>query len=338
MTDRINDLFLIGCGFTKAVFPKRAPLNKDLVQVLIAAQADSALALYRQAYRSDDIEILLTHLDLEINGLADGSCSAARRRLEADREAIDSGLARYFEQFRFAKSQDTITPETRAWLDIFAKSVLNRHDVVVALNYDCFLEGLLDSHGLWSPSTGYGPICTPVPGSSVAKAPNPKCIMFYKIHGSENFYSAPQDLDRTQEVWAIVNAEIFPLSGASSILGVHDGNPRIIAPSFVKQFPRQMQQMTIMAIESAQMATNMVIIGCGLRPEDSHLWFLLTSFIRDPAEGKRIIIVDLNGEAIREKIYRQYGPDLPVETLGQGRGLDECAVKELASRLHPRGT
>lgn len=337
MINQVNNLFLVGCGFTKAVFPRTAPLNKDLVQVLIAAQPDSPLALYRQAYETDDIEILLTHLDLEICALGDGSHAAAKRRLEADRETIDMALAKYFEQFRFTKCQDAITPETRAWLDLFAKDVLNQHDVVVTVNYDCFLEGLLDSHNVWSPSTGYGPVRTPVTGTSVEKASNPRSIVFYKIHGSENFHRPPSEVDATQEVWAIVNAEIFPTTGANATLGVYDGQARIIAPSFVKQFPRQMQQMMTAALESAKKATSTTVIGCGLRPEDSHLWLLLTSFIQNSGGAKRIIIVDLDAESIREKINRLYGPDLRVETLGQGRGLDECAVNELTAKLHPRG-
>jgi len=64
-TAQINNMFLIGAGFTRAVFPN-APLNKDLLAVLCKGSACTTLSKYSRKYKSKDIEILLTHLDLEI--------------------------------------------------------------------------------------------------------------------------------------------------------------------------------------------------------------------------------------------------------------------------------
>jgi hypothetical protein len=61
----INNLFLIGAGFTKAVFPD-APLNKDLFHSIVNANPKPKLNLYSKKYGTEDIEILLTRLDVDI--------------------------------------------------------------------------------------------------------------------------------------------------------------------------------------------------------------------------------------------------------------------------------
>jgi hypothetical protein len=331
----VNNVFLIGGGFTHAVFPCRAPLNKGLLRALIRKRANTPLKTYRKAYGTDEIESLLTRLDLEINGLGDSLHRAPRRRLRSDRHKIDRELAEFFEQFRFGKCQNAIAPKKRLWLDMFAQEALRRHDVVITLNYDCFLEGLLDSHSMWCPSTGYGPVRTPVPGSEVGTAANLKSILVYKIHGSENFRSLPKRYDKRGEVMAEVNGEIFPRSGEASLIRVYHGRTRVIAPSFVKQLPRQMQSMMVMALQAARLATNMIIIGCGLRPEDNHLWLLLASFAGSPTSRKRVVVIDKNADAIRRRIRTEYGPGLSVGSLGQGRGLDQPVIRRLIKKLYP---
>lgn len=57
--------FIVGAGFTKAVFPA-APLNGDLLDVLAGKFVDSAAAVLREKYETDDIEIALTRLDSDI--------------------------------------------------------------------------------------------------------------------------------------------------------------------------------------------------------------------------------------------------------------------------------
>ena len=50
--------FIIGAGFTKAVFPK-APLNCNLLDALAGKSTDSAATVLRDLYKTDDIEIAL---------------------------------------------------------------------------------------------------------------------------------------------------------------------------------------------------------------------------------------------------------------------------------------
>ncbi len=101
--NHVHNLFLIGSGFTRAVFPA-APLNDDLVRELMKARPDAPVRAYHERYETVDMEVLLTRLDLEISRLTkDDPYSAARRRLKADRKAIDFAMASYFEQFRFGR-------------------------------------------------------------------------------------------------------------------------------------------------------------------------------------------------------------------------------------------
>ena len=89
--------FIIGAGFTKAVFPD-APLNRDLLDALAGNSTDSAAAVLRDTYKTDDIEIALTRLDSDI------AVSQGERGSLADdghklRRRIETELGDYFGSF-----------------------------------------------------------------------------------------------------------------------------------------------------------------------------------------------------------------------------------------------
>jgi hypothetical protein len=146
---KINNLFLFGAGFTKAVFP-HAPLNKDLLAKLCKDPTSRrALKGYHEEFKTEDIEILLTRLDLEI------TIPKAKRQaaLQTARKAIERQLAEYFRQFRFGNHEDELRESE--WLGSLAKEIFADNDVIISLNYDCLLEGVLDYHEVWSPKGGY---------------------------------------------------------------------------------------------------------------------------------------------------------------------------------------
>ena len=62
----------------------------------------------------------------------------------------------------------------------------------------------------------------------------------------------------------------------------------------------------------AKESKNLIIIGCSLRPEDSILWLILTSFINIANQEKKIIISDKNCNAkkIRNKIKNYWTCEL----------------------------
>jgi hypothetical protein len=172
-------LFLIGAGFTKAVF-RDAPLNKDLFHAVVSANPKTKLNLYSKKYGTEDIEILLTRLDSDI-------AETESNVLERERMSIEMDLCEYFSRFRFAHCN----LEQNPWLEKFALEVLRENDAIVTTNYDCILEGLLDFYEVWSPNGGYVNVENPLLDSP----DNSKNILIYKIHGSENFRKHCKDIE-----------------------------------------------------------------------------------------------------------------------------------------------
>ncbi len=284
---KASNLFLLGAGFTKAVFPD-APLNKDLLPMLCKGSSRTTLKKYYREHKTDDIEILLTRLDLEI--LRPNHKQTA---LQQVRKKIERQLAEYFVKFRFKK--EIIANST--WLKDFA-NLFQPNDAIISLNYDCLLEGVLDYYEVWSPNGGYVNVENPLLDSPT----NANNILIYKIHGSENFWEAspfgkngPKKEQRC--IGLVVNESIFPRSGQSRIFGYGGGQPEvrqyIIAPSFVKFPLMEMANMVNKLIPVARNAKSLVIGGCGLRREDMSLWLILASFLNRRLQStKKLIIID----------------------------------------------
>jgi hypothetical protein len=317
---QINNLFLIGAGFTRAVFPD-APLNKDLFHAIVSANPKSKLSLYSKKYGTEDIEILLTRLDSDI-------AETESNVLEQERMSIEMDLCEYFSRFRFAHSK----LEQNPWLEKFAREVLRENDALVTTNYDCFLEGLLDFYGIWSPKRGY----VNVENDLLSSPDNPKNILIYKIHGSENFRIAPFANDKNKKLIAFdveENDQIFSRSAEYKHLGFARGlgpSPYIIAPSFIK-FPHvQIADMINKATTQAALAQNLVIGGSGLRREDNFLWLFLTSFLNKVLKvKKKLTIADPGADRIRKELdrywiggTRHYTAQSITSGFG-GKGIDE---------------
>jgi len=320
----VNNSFLLGAGFTKAVFPD-APLNRDLLPLMCKNAPSITTTLknyYKEHNKTTDIEILLTRLDLEI------TFPKAKKQtaLQTVRRAVEEKLAESFQRFRFEEKLIE-----NPWLKSFVR-LFNENDAIITVNYDCLLDGLLDYYKIWCPSTGYGDVKVEVPGTSLDSLQNPKNILIYKIHGSENFQTCGINDGRidSRHISLVVNEEIYPNSGKNRNFGVVQGQSYIIAPSFVKTFYPQIERMMIGALQAAKKAKNFVIIGCGLRPEDSFLWLLLTAFLYRSENGK-IIIVDPDAERIKDKICEHYS-DSNKHITTICRNL-ECSVDELISKL-----
>jgi len=69
-----------------------------------------------------------------------------------------------------------------------------------------------------------------------------------------------------------------------------------------------LQFLLVEAIRCAERARNLIIIGCGLRPEDSYLWLVVSSFMNSKElEKKRIFIVSPNASDAKKKIKEFWG-------------------------------
>ncbi len=289
MINHPETIYLLGAGFTKALC-QYAPLNKDLLSA-ITKDGGTKLAEYQNKIETDDIEQLLTEIDLKI---------LKNNQLQKDRTIIEAEIANFFSKFRFSECGEKLTN----WFKDFAQTILKQNDIIISLNYDCLLEGGLDNYGVWSPNEGYiGVLMHPT--DSLPK--NNKNIKIYKIHGSENFVKSSvigKNPNQTSLGFKI-NESIYPRSGANSVLGggAKDPRPSIIAPSFVKVPHVDIASMMLKLLDHSLTARNFIIIGCGMRLEDSFLWLLLTRFLNKVLDRrKRLIILSPSADAIWKKI------------------------------------
>ncbi len=90
---------------------------------------------------------------------------------------------------------------------------------------------------------------------------------------------------------------------ASSSRKNHGIRPYIIAPSYVKIPAVEITYLMIDALAAIKESEKIIVIGCGLRPGDSFLWLLLTSFLKHPNWRKRkVITVSPNANKLIDRI------------------------------------
>ena len=320
------NLFIIGAGFTKALFPE-APLNQELLQVLAQRATDSASQRLLERYKIHDIEIALTRLDVDI-ALSRTSAQAADSELLKLRRAAEEDLGNYFECYR--ASNELVS--TALWLSRFIGHVISDGDVVVNLNYDCVFEGALDCLGKWSLNGGYGSLNhSLVSDEQIPTSP----VTVLKLHGSITFRIAPYfDKPESMVVGFAINEGFFPTSGKNKHFeyGLGKGESYLIAPSYVKVPTLDIAYLMLDALKAASEAKNLIIIGCSLRPEDTFLTLLLTGFLRQPNwRERKIIVVDPQGEAITSRIKTYWGVKIPIIAI---EGPVEASVEQLLKTIN----
>lgn len=292
-----ENIYLLGAGFTKAACPK-APLNNDLLGAIITNGGEKLLE-YQERYKSDDIEKLLTQIDLD---------SLADEQIKKDRALINAEISAFFSGLRFP----ILNGKIPSWLETFSKEVLRQNDSIISLNYDCILEGVLDKLEVWTPNDGYTSRITGFPANSIPS--NPNNIIIYKIHGSENFVESETMENSNQTgIGFKINGAIYPRSGANSHLGggIKEPRPYIIAPSFVKIPHVQIAAMMLDLLDVVRKARRLAIIGCRMRSEDSFLWLLLTRFLEIYQDNrKQLIVLGPSSEEIWERISNYWVGDI----------------------------
>src|SRR5215467_11906732 len=112
-----SNLFIIGAGFTKAVFPT-APLNNQLLCQVVGSRNNSTLERVWTEYGFSgeiDIEMLLTRFDLDL-------MTKTSRFSKIDRDAISGEIADFVRRFRFKKDVK--------WLQPFLQTIAD-NDVII---------------------------------------------------------------------------------------------------------------------------------------------------------------------------------------------------------------
>ncbi len=329
-------LFVIGSGFTHAVtkersVPKeRSPLNDELLQAIDGLEHKASEDLLRR-YGKSNVEVALTKLDLDIAAKNDFQLIELRRRIEA-------AISQFFRRFRYDESLLGEQP----WILEFVRSTFCKGDIVVSLNYDCMLEGLLDRCGLWTPHNGYGKTR---PFRTVRHKKKSSPVIVLKIHGSENF--CRRAIPHTMNDFGFdftLDESIFPSSGRGKHFCLPTDNtlPALIAPSFVKVFPSAFNCLMVEALDATVKAEKLILIGCGMRAEDVFLYMLLWKFFMSGVNPKkklkqrRVFILDPIAEKIKKRIddTLQYSSPTSI-ILPINRDL-KCGWPDLAREIEHR--
>jgi len=108
-----------------------------------------------------------------------------------------------------------------------------------------------------------------------------------------------------------INKSIYPVSGVHSYFGGGGSKRYIIAPSFIKIPHVLINAMMLDLLKVAETARNLVIIGCGIRPEDNFLRLLLTSFLNKTMNPRhRLVILSPSAKSIWERISQYWVGDI----------------------------
>ena len=126
----------------------------------------------------------------------------------------------------------------------------------------------------------------------------------------------------------------FPVSAKNTHFGrLSDGETYLIAPSYVKVPTVEISYCMIDALKAASESQNLIVIGCGLRPEDSFLTLLLTHFLRQTNwQDRKIIIVDPYANNIAKKVKNYWGINIDKCILPIEVGI-EFSLKQLRNNL-----
>ncbi len=315
-------VLIIGAGFTRAIFSD-APLNAELLPRLAKRPNASASCKLIQRYEISDIEIALTRLDADI-------ALGGHEHLRELRHEVEREIVQYFDSDVFNATSERV--DSLPWLCHFLDKIVLKGDVAISLNYDCFFEGALDYREKWTPNGGYGCVKHALTGND---APSP--IEVLKIHGSTSFRIA-KDLGNNdiRVVNPAINEKYFPRSGKyrQFDVGGDDAQTYLIAPSYVKRPTYEISRLMLRSVEAVAQAGTLIVIGCGLRPEDMFLYVLLTAFTdgNSPTERK-IIVLDPKAEDLvfNIKTYLTVDDSFPMVFIPEK--LQEESVEQLLEAI-----
>ena len=315
--------FIVGAGFTRAVIPT-CPLNGDLLNTLAQRKAnDSADAELRARYKTDDIEIALTRLDCDIAQRAPES-SAKGMLL---RQRMETELGNYFSLF---SASEVAQPP---WLTQLVDDAFASGDIVISLNYDCVLEGLLDYRDKWSPNCGYGCYFNhPLVCSDDFKK---SAVTVLKIHGSASFTNTPIQNKQGAMADFVFKEHFFPHSAKNiDFSWARAKGTYLIAPSYVKVPKLKITYLMLDALAASTNANNLIIIGSALRPEDGFLTLIVTNFLHQPSwERRKIIIVDPSANFIADRLKDYWVVNVSNQVLAIQKPLQTSVADLLTSMV-----
>jgi hypothetical protein len=305
----MNQVYLLGAGFTRAVVGDTAPLTHELMAKLDISDFTEIHEEYERTL--PDIEQFLSLLDLKVthfhqinNPLSD--------RLKIIREAIVQQIIKQVNTTHLSEDNLNKYSLLKNFIDTVPCGAC-----IMTLNYDCVLDQGLYLSGRWSPIGGYG---DPLYSSKNENDNNSKDrILLLKLHGSSNFTES----ESGQEYFEIeISNHIFPKINLNT--KNRQSSPHVLIMSYIKQFHNGIMYLWRKAIYFLQKADKLIIVGCSLREEDTFLRFALYHFGSNANTRRSFIdVIDMgedNCNKIKEKILKlvEYPKNQQVNTFPGG--------------------
>ncbi|MCB1215302.1 MAG: hypothetical protein KDK66_07480 [Deltaproteobacteria bacterium] len=264
-----------------------------LHELINQGHASSVFNNLHTQYKTDDIEVALTKLHLD-----KASQETSKKQIEGE---VCAEIGKYFKTYTV--NQGLI--DRKPWLKKIVEKVFQAGDIVISLNYDCVLEGILDLIGKWTPNGGYGNWITNQESHEFYKSPT----QILKIHGSCSFQYAPfWDNPDSGSIGFQLCEEFFPKSGKNKDFGMLDGKTYLIAPSYVKITAVGINYLMLEALEASAKAQKLIVIGSSLREEDAFLMLLVSNFFHQKDwEKRKMIILGPDADKIKEAIKQFWG-------------------------------
>ena len=284
-------VYLLGAGFTRAVYGEKVPLTDEIMSKIDLSQF-SVLSLQEKQL---PIEQLITLLDLKC--LDPKQNKESIKTYNEIRQYITEKIIELFDYNNLSIDKSQNYSSLQQFIDRVPSQ-----STILSLNYDCILDQGLYQSGRWHPSAGYG-----FSAFFDKEEKNPDKIILLKLHGSCNFRN---NKGSKRFPTIEISGSIFPNIGLNlntrnspCVLESH-----IIVMSYVKKFHNGIMYLWREAIKALYNAERLIIIGCALREEDTFLRFALYHFGTNPKTDKFFIdIIDKDKHSsndIKQKIEK----------------------------------
>jgi hypothetical protein len=333
----MNQVFLLGAGFTRAVteevIGKKALLADEIMPKLDLSGFPEIIEDYEKTL--PDIEQFITQLDLRCLRFDKNNVSLSKR-LNEIRDNIVEQIVNFFDVSALSVDNLDRFPLLKKFVE-----KIPEHSTILTLNYDCVLDQGLWLNKRWHYCGGY---FIPIFFCSKDENKEKDDILLLKLHGSCNFrksfLSGYEHLVDSEFPTIEINDKIFP--GCHSSHGaVGDVGPHVLVMTYLKIYHKGYMKLWVKALEALKDADKLTIIGCSLREEDTFLRFALYHFGLNKDTPGSIDIVDISKESCQQvegkikkfvahsdpekiKLYYDEKGNIRANTTGLKRYVETC--------------
>ena len=296
-------LFILGAGFSYHISGTIFPIMVQLVEDMKNKNPKLFLYLQKKNIRTDNLERMLTELDLEL-----------QNETETTEKVLLNDCISYMKSYlKNVLSIDKVNITQIENAKILCSELFNHGDTIITFNYDCLLEHILwKILNKWTPYGGYGNFSTYVLNGNTIIKKNPQNIVILKLHGSLNFteekFSPESYLGIYIPKKIIMSTKNHRLDRLIAVNAKIDNaeNPYIILPSYIKRFGTTRTSIKLWheAIDVVRKSEIIIIIGYSFPTSDA-MSRLLLSFLNIENGKKLKIIILNNGDKDTEHVKNQ---------------------------------